>query len=121
LKFPPSPRSGQYPVVVTDLCKQYGDHVVFKDANMVIERGQKVAFVGKNGEGKSTMVKAIMKEITPESGTVEIGHNVKIGYFAQNQASLLDGELTVFETVDRLAFGHSRTPLTRTLGASMFG
>jgi ATP-binding cassette subfamily F protein 3 len=121
LKFPPSPRSGQYPVVVTDLCKQYGDHVVFKDANMVIERGQKVAFVGKNGEGKSTMVKAIMKEITPESGTVEIGHNVKIGYFAQNQASLLDGELTVFETVDRIAFGDIRTQIKNILGAFMFG
>lgn len=121
LKFPPSPRSGQYPVVVTDLCKQYGDHVVFKDANLVIERGQKVAFVGKNGEGKSTMIKAIMKEIQPESGTVEIGHNVKVGYFAQNQASLLDGELTVFETVDRIAFGDIRTQIKNILGAFMFG
>ncbi len=121
LKFPPSPRSGQYPVVVTDLCKQYGDHIVFKDANLVIERGQKVAFVGKNGEGKSTMIKAIMKEIQPESGTVDIGHNVKVGYFAQNQASLLDGELTVFETVDRIAFGDIRTQIKNILGAFMFG
>lgn len=121
LKFPPSPRSGQYPVVVTDVCKQYGDHVVFQNANLVIERGQKVAFVGKNGEGKSTMIKAIMKEIQPESGTVEIGHNAQIGYFAQNQASLLDGELTVFETVDRIAFGDIRTQIKNILGAFMFG
>lgn len=121
LKFPPSPRSGQYPVVVTDLSKKYDDHVVFKDANLVIERGQKVAFVGKNGEGKSTMIKAIMKEISPDSGTVEIGHNAMIGYFAQNQASLLDGELTVFETIDRIAVGDIRTQIKNILGAFMFG
>lgn len=121
LKFPPSPRSGQYPVVVTDLCKKYDDHVVFQDANLVIERGQKVAFVGKNGEGKSTMIKAIMKEILPEGGTVEIGHNAMIGYFAQNQASLLDGDLTVFETIDRIAVGDIRTQIKNILGAFMFG
>jgi ATP-binding cassette subfamily F protein 3 len=119
LKFPPSPRSGQYPVVVSELHKAYGDHVVFKDANMVIERGQKVAFVGKNGEGKSTMVKAIMGEIDFE-GKLEVGHNVKIGYFAQNQASLLDGELTVFETIDRIAEGDIRTQIKNLLGAFMF-
>ena len=89
LKFPPSPRSGQYPVVVEELTKSYGDHVVFQDANMVIERGQKVAFVGKNGEGKSTMIKAIMKEIGIDGGKLEIGHNAQIGYFAQNQAALI--------------------------------
>ncbi len=121
LKFPPSPRSGQYPVVVTDLCKSYGDHVVFRDANLVIERGQKVAFVGKNGEGKSTMIKAIMKEIAPDSGKVEIGHNAMIGYFAQNQASLLDGDLTVFDTIDRIAVGDIRTQIKNILGAFMFG
>lgn len=121
LKFPPSPRSGQYPVVVTDLHKKYDDHVVFKDANLVIERGQKVAFVGKNGEGKSTMIKAIMKEISPDGGSVEIGHNAMIGYFAQNQASLLDGELTVFETIDRIAVGDIRTQIKNLLGAFMFG
>ncbi len=121
LKFPPSPRSGQYPVVVSDLCKSYGDHVVFRDANLVIERGQKVAFVGKNGEGKSTMIKAIMKEIAPDSGKVEIGHNAMIGYFAQNQASLLDGDLTVFDTIDRIAVGDIRTQIKNILGAFMFG
>lgn len=119
LKFPPAPRSGQYPVVVNGLYKAYGDHVVFKDADMVIERGQKVAFVGKNGEGKSTMVKAIMGEIDFE-GKLEVGHNVKIGYFAQNQASLLDGELTVFETIDRIAEGDIRTQIKNLLGAFMF-
>lgn len=119
LKFPPSPRSGQYPVVVEDLSKSYGDHVVFKNANMVIERGQKIAFVGKNGEGKSTMIKAIMKEIDFE-GKLEIGHNVQIGYFAQNQASLLDGELTVFETIDQIAVGDIRTKIKDLLGAFMF-
>ncbi|AWA31438.1 glycosyl transferase family 2 [Flavobacterium magnum] len=121
LKFPPSPRSGQYPVVVNGLSKHYDGHVVFNDANLVIERGQKVAFVGKNGEGKSTMVKAIMKELTPDSGKVEIGHNAQIGYFAQNQASLLDGELTVFETIDRIAEGDIRTQIKNLLGAFMFG
>lgn len=120
LKFPPSPRSGQYPVVVEDLIKSYGNHVVFKDANMVIERGQKVAFVGKNGEGKSTMIKAIMKEIEIDGGKLEIGHNAQIGYFAQNQAALLDGELTIFETIDRIAEGDIRTQIKNILGAFMF-
>jgi ATP-binding cassette subfamily F protein 3 len=119
LKFPPSVRSGQYPVVVTDLSKKYDNHVVFKDANMVIERGQKVAFVGKNGEGKSTMIKAIMGEIDFQ-GKLEIGHNVKIGYFAQNQASLLDENLTVFETIDQIAVGDIRTQIKNLLGAFMF-
>jgi ATP-binding cassette subfamily F protein 3 len=120
LKFPPSPRSGQYPVVVEELSKAYGDHIVFKDANMVIERGQKVAFVGRNGEGKSTMVKAMMGEIEFE-GKLVLGHNVKIGYFAQNQASLLDGEMTVFETIDAIAEGDIRTKIKDILGAFMFG
>lgn len=120
LKFPPSPRSGQYPVVVEDLSKSYGDHVVFKNANMVIERGQKVAFVGKNGEGKSTMVKAMMGELDFE-GKLALGHNVKIGYFAQNQASLLDGEMTIFETIDSIAEGDIRTKIKDILGAFMFG
>ncbi|MFP9099139.1 ABC-F family ATP-binding cassette domain-containing protein [Flavobacterium sp. RHBU_24] len=120
LKFPPSPRSGQYPVIVEGLNKSYGDHVVFKDANMVIERGQKVAFLGKNGEGKSTMVKAIMNEITHDGGKLEVGHNVKIGYFAQNQAAMLDGELTIFETIDRIAEGDIRTQIKTILGAFMF-
>ena len=119
LKFPPSPRSGQYPVVVEGLSKSYGDHVVFENANMVIERGQKVAFVGKNGEGKSTMIKAIMKEIDFQ-GKLEVGHNVQIGYFAQNQASLLDGELTVFDTIDQIAFGDIRSKIKDLLGAFMF-
>lgn len=119
LKFPPSPRSGQYPVVVEDLSKSYGDHVVFQNANMVIERGQKVAFVGKNGEGKSTMIKAIMKEIDFQ-GKLEVGHNVQIGYFAQNQASLLDGELTVFDTIDQIAVGDIRSKIKDLLGAFMF-
>ena len=119
LKFPPSPRSGQYPVVVESLSKKYGDHVVFKDANMVIERGQKVALVGKNGEGKSTMIKAIMGEIDFE-GKLEVGHNAQIGYFAQNQASLLDGEMTIFETIDQIAVGDVRTKIKDLLGAFMF-
>ena len=120
LKFPPSVRSGQYPVVVKDLAKSYGDHIVFKAANIVIERGQKVAFVGKNGEGKSTMIKAIMKEIGIDSGSVEVGHNAQIGYFAQNQASLLDENMTVFETVDTIAVGDIRTQIKNILGAFMF-
>lgn len=120
LKFPPSVRSGQYPVVVKDLHKSYGDHVIFKDANVVIERGQKVAFVGKNGEGKSTMIKAIMKEIEINSGSVEIGHNAQIGYFAQNQASLLDESATIFEVIDRIAVGDVRTQIKNILGAFMF-
>ncbi len=119
LKFPPSPRSGQYPVVVEGLTKKYGDHVVFNDANMVIERGQKVAFVGKNGEGKSTMIKAIMGEIDFD-GKLEVGHNSQIGYFAQNQASLLDGDMTIFETIDQIAVGDVRTKIKDLLGAFMF-
>ncbi|TSJ46530.1 ABC-F family ATP-binding cassette domain-containing protein [Fluviicola chungangensis] len=120
LKFPPAPRSGSYPVVITDLKKQYDDHVVFNDVNVTIERGEKVAFVGRNGEGKSTLVKAIMKEIGFE-GNLELGHNVQIGYFAQNQASLLDEELTIFETIDRIAEGEIRTKIKDLLGAFMFG
>ncbi|MDM1395990.1 ABC-F family ATP-binding cassette domain-containing protein [Myroides odoratimimus] len=119
LKFPPAARSGQYPVVVNELSKSYGDYVVFKNASIVVERGQKVSFVGKNGEGKSTMIKAIMKEIEFE-GSLEIGHNVQIGYFAQNQASLLDEDLTIFETVDRIAEGDIRTQIKNILGAFMF-
>jgi ATP-binding cassette subfamily F protein 3 len=120
LKFPPAPRSGSYPVVITDLQKNYDDHVVFRDVNVTIERGEKVAFVGRNGEGKSTLVKAIMKEIGYE-GNLELGHNVQIGYFAQNQASLLDEELTIFETIDRIAEGDIRTKIKDLLGAFMFG
>lgn len=120
LKFPPSVRSGQYPVVVKDLHKSYGDKVIFKDANIVIERGQKVAFVGKNGEGKSTMIKAIMKEIEINGGSVEIGHNAQIGYFAQNQASLLDENMSIFETIDTIAVGDIRTQIKNILGAFMF-
>lgn len=119
LKFPPAQRTGQYPVTVSGLSKTYGEHVVFKDADMVIERGQKVALVGKNGEGKSTMIKAIMGEID-FGGKVEIGHNAQIGYFAQNQASLLDENLTIFETVDRIAEGDIRTQIKNILGAFMF-
>ncbi|RYF26233.1 MAG: ABC-F family ATP-binding cassette domain-containing protein [Flavobacteriales bacterium] len=119
LKFPPSPRSGNYPVMVEELTKAYGDHVVFQKANMVIERGQKVAFVGKNGEGKSTMIKAIMGEIDFE-GDLKVGHNVKIGYFAQNQASLLDGELTVFDTIDQIPTTETRFKTKDLLGAFMF-
>ncbi|MBF4473565.1 MULTISPECIES: ABC-F family ATP-binding cassette domain-containing protein [Flavobacterium] len=120
LKFPPAARSGQYPVIVKEMSKSYGDHVVFKDANIVIERGQKVAFVGKNGEGKSTMIKAIMKEFAPDSGSVEIGHNSQIGYFAQNQAALLDENATIFETIDDIAVGDVRTQIKNILGAFMF-
>ncbi|MBJ2126951.1 MULTISPECIES: ABC-F family ATP-binding cassette domain-containing protein [unclassified Flavobacterium] len=120
LKFPPAARSGQYPVIVKEMSKAYGDHVVFKDANIVIERGQKVAFVGKNGEGKSTMIKAIMKEIGVDSGSVEIGHNAQIGYFAQNQAALLDENATIFETIDSIAVGDIRTQIKNILGAFMF-
>ncbi|MBI9041795.1 ABC-F family ATP-binding cassette domain-containing protein [Lutibacter sp.] len=119
LKFPPAPRSGQYPVVVSELSKNYGEHVVFNNANLVIERGEKVAFVGKNGEGKSTMIKAIMGEIDFQ-GKMEIGHNAKIGYFAQNQASLLDENLSVFETIDQIAVGDIRTKIKDMLGAFMF-
>jgi len=120
LKFPPAPRSGQYPIVVNELTKKYDEHVVFNNANLVIERGEKVAFVGKNGEGKSTMIKAIMGEIDFD-GKLEIGHNVKIGYFAQNQAALLDENLTVFDTIDQIAVGDVRTKIKNLLGAFMFG
>lgn len=120
LKFPPAPRSGNYPVIVTELTKKYGDHLVFSEASLTIARGEKVAFVGRNGEGKSTMIKAIMGEIDYE-GKVQVGHNSMIGYFAQNQASLLDGEMTVFETIDRVAEGDIRTKIKDLLGAFMFG
>jgi ATP-binding cassette subfamily F protein 3 len=120
LKFPPAIRSGNYPVIVKDLCKSYGEKEIFRDANIVIERGQKVAFVGKNGEGKSTMIKAIMKEIEINSGSVEIGHNAQIGYFAQNQASLLDENATIFSTIDDIAVGDIRTKIKDILGAFMF-
>lgn len=120
LKFPPAPRSGDYPVIAEDLEKCYGEHKVFSDVNFIIKRGEKVAFVGKNGEGKSTLVKCIMNEI-PYTGTLKLGHNVKIGYFAQNQAQLLDQELTVFDTIDRVAVGDIRTRINDILGAFMFG
>lgn len=120
LKFPPAPRAGSYPVVVKEMSKKYGDHIVFKDASMVIERGEKVAFVGRNGEGKSTMIKSIMKEIDYE-GSLELGHNVQIGYFAQNQAALLDENITVFETIDNIAKGDIRNKIRDLLGAFMFG
>lgn len=120
LKFPPAPRSGDYPVIADELGKAYGDHQVFDHATFTIKRGEKVAFVGKNGEGKSTLVKCIMNEI-PYTGTLKIGHNVKIGYFAQNQAQLLDGEITVFDTIDRVATGDIRTKIRDILGAFMFG
>ncbi len=120
LKFPTAVRSGNYPVIVKDLEKSYGNHLIFKDANIVIERGDKVAFVGKNGEGKSTMIKAIMKEIEINSGSVEIGHNAQIGYFAQNQASLLDENGTIFSTIDDVAVGDVRTKIKDILGAFMF-
>lgn len=119
LKFPPSPRSGNYPVIVEELSKSYGDHLVFKNASLTIERGEKVSFVGKNGEGKSTLVKAIMSEIDYE-GKMTLGHNTMIGYFAQNQASLLDEELTVFQTIDDVAVGDIRTKIKDLLGAFMF-
>ena len=120
LKFPPAIRSGQYPVLVKNLHKSFGDKVIFKDANIVIERGEKVAFVGKNGEGKSTMIKAIMKQIEINSGSIEVGHNAMIGYFAQNQASLLNENATIFETIDDIAVGDVRTKIKDILGAFMF-
>lgn len=120
LNFPPSPRSGSYPVIMEGVGKSYGDHVVFKNASLTIERGDKVAFVGRNGEGKSTLVKCIMNEIEHE-GTLTIGHNVQIGYFAQNQASLLDENLTVFQTIDDVAKGEIRNKIRDLLGAFMFG
>lgn len=120
LKFPPAPRSGDYPVIADNVGKAYGEHQVFDHATFTIKRGEKVAFVGKNGEGKSTLIKCIMGEI-PFTGSLKIGHNVKIGYFAQNQATLLDGELTVFDTIDRVAIGDIRTKIRDILGAFMFG
>ncbi|MBE6305821.1 MAG: ABC-F family ATP-binding cassette domain-containing protein [Bacteroidales bacterium] len=120
LRFPPAPRSGDYPIIAEALSKSYDRHQVFSDAAFTIKRGEKVAFVGKNGEGKSTLVKCIMNEI-PYDGTLKIGHNVKIGYFAQNQAQLLDESITVFDTIDRVAVGDIRTKIRDILGAFMFG
>lgn len=120
LKFPPSMRSGDFPLICEDVRKAYGEHVVFHHVNLTIRRGEKVAFVGKNGEGKSTLVKCIMNEI-PYDGMLKVGHNVQIGYFAQNQAQLLDGELTVFDTIDRVAKGDIRLKIRDILGAFMFG
>ena len=120
LKFPPAPRSGSYPLILEDVAKSYGDHLIFKDATLTINRGDKVAFVGKNGEGKSTLVKCIMEQI-PYTGKLQVGHNVKIGYFAQNQAQLMDEKLTVFETIDYVAVGDIRTKIRDILGAFMFG
>ncbi|MDE6715328.1 MAG: ATP-binding cassette domain-containing protein, partial [Muribaculaceae bacterium] len=120
LRFPPAPRSGDYPIIADSLKKAYGEHVVFSDVNFTLKRGDKVAFVGKNGEGKSTLVKCIMSEI-PYEGVLKIGHNVKIGYFAQNEAQRLDGELTVFDTIDYVAVGDIRTKIRDILGAFMFG
>lgn len=119
LKFPPAPRSGNYPVIVDGLTKKYGDHTVFQDASMTIARGERVAFVGKNGEGKSTMIKAIMSEIDYQ-GKLQLGHNCLIGYFAQNQASLMDEDLTVFQTIEQVAVGDIRTKIKDILGAFMF-
>ena len=120
LKFPPSPRSGSYPVIAQELSKYYGDHLVFKEAVFTIQRGEKVAFVGRNGEGKSTLVKCIMGEITDYTGKLTLGHNVQIGYFAQNQASLLDEELTVFQTVDDVTPSELKSNTKNLLGAFMF-
>lgn len=120
LRFPPAPRSGDYPLILDNVGKAYGEHQVFDGATFTLKRGEKIAFVGKNGEGKSTLVKCIMGEI-PFTGSLKIGHNVKIGYFAQNQASMLDGELTVFDTIDRVATGDIRTKIRDILGAFMFG
>ena len=120
LKFPPAPRSGDYPIICEGLSKSYGDHLVFANVDLIVKRGEKVALVGKNGEGKSTFVKCIMNEI-PYDGVLKIGHNVKIGYFAQNQASLLNEDLTVFDTIDFVATGDIRTKIRDILGAFMFG
>ncbi len=120
LRFPPAPRSGSYPVAAEGLRKSYDEKLIFSDVNFMIERGEKVAFVGRNGEGKSTLVKCIMGE-TAFNGNLQLGHNVKIGYFAQNQASLLDEELTVFQTIDDIAVGDIRTKIRDILGAFMFG
>lgn len=119
LRFPPAPRSGDHPVIAREVTKAYGDHVVFKGASMTISRGEKVSFVGRNGEGKSTMIKAILGEIAV-GGSVQLGHNVRVGYFAQNQASLLDPALTIFETVDEVAKGEIRTQIKHILGGFMF-
>ncbi len=121
LRFPPSPRSGSYPVITNELSKSYGDHNVFSNASITIERGEKIAFVGKNGEGKSTLVKSIIGDITDFEGSLQLGHNLKIGYFAQNQASLLDEDKTVFQTIDDIAVGDIRTKIRDILGAFMFG
>ena len=121
LKFPPAPRSGSYPVIAENLKKAYGNHVVFHDVDLTINRGEKVAFVGKNGEGKSTLVKCIMGEIADFTGKLQLGHNVKIGYFAQNQAQLLNENLTVFDTIDYVAQGDIRLKIRDILGAFMFG
>lgn len=120
LKFPPAPRSGSYPVIAENLAKRYGDRLVFSNVDLTITRGEKVAFVGKNGEGKSTLVKCIMNEI-PFDGKLQLGHNIQIGYFAQNQAQMLNGEYTVFETIDNVAVGDIRTKIRDILGAFMFG
>ncbi|MBD5204090.1 MAG: ABC-F family ATP-binding cassette domain-containing protein [Bacteroidales bacterium] len=120
LKFPPAPRSGDFPLIVENVGKSYGNHLVFENAEFTLRRGDKVAFVGKNGEGKSTLIKCIMNEI-PFTGNLKLGHNVKIGYFAQNQAQMLDEELTVFDTIDRVATGDIRTKIRDILGAFMFG
>jgi len=120
LKFPPAPRSGSHPVIIEDLSKKYGNHLVFAHATLMINRGDKVAFVGKNGEGKTTLVKCIMEQISYE-GKLQLGHNVKIGYFAQNQADLMDEKLSVFETIDYVAVGDIRTKIRDILGAFMFG
>ena len=120
LKFPPSPRSGQYPVIMEGVGKAFGEKRIFSDATLTVERGNKIAFVGRNGEGKSTLVKCIMKELEHE-GSLQLGHNVQIGYFAQNQASLLDEELTVFQTIDDVAKGEIRNKIRDLLGAFMFG
>ncbi len=120
LRFPPAPRSGDFPLILEDVGKAYGEHQVFDHATFTLRRGEKVAFVGKNGEGKSTLVKCIMGEI-PFTGDLRLGHNVKIGYFAQNQAQLLDGEITVFDTIDRVAVGDIRLKIRDILGAFMFG
>ena len=120
LRFPPAPRSGDFPVIADDVRKDFGEHMVFQHATFTIRRGEKVAFVGKNGEGKTTLVRCIMGQLD-HFGTLKIGHNVKIGYFAQNQAALLDGELTVFQTIDNVAVGDIRTQIRNILGAFMFG
>jgi ATP-binding cassette subfamily F protein 3 len=119
LKFPPAPRSGNFPIITDDVKKQYGEHVVFEKVNLSIARGEKVAFVGKNGEGKSTLIKAIMGEIDYD-GDLQLGHNSRIGYFAQNQAALLEESLTVFQTIDEIAKGDIRTSIKDLLGAFMF-